>query len=77
MRCAASRNCASGWDPPDIDRIRFTAAVDGNTIVVADERAPWSDQAGEWTATPIARPRWAATRGEWSLSGAGAPTSDE
>jgi hypothetical protein len=33
--------------PPDIDRIRFTAAVEGKAIVVADERAPWSDQAGE------------------------------
>jgi hypothetical protein len=63
--------------PPETDRIRLTATVEANAIVVADERAPWDDSAGEWTTTPVARLRWAATRGEWSLSGAGAPTSDE
>jgi hypothetical protein len=53
--------------PPGTDRIRLTATVDGNAIVIADERAPWDDPAGEWTSTPVARLRWTATRGEWSL----------
>jgi hypothetical protein len=53
--------------PPENDRIRLTATVDGNAIVIADERAPWNEPDREWTSTPVARLRWTATRGEWSL----------
>jgi hypothetical protein len=53
--------------PLETDRIRLTATVDGSAIIVADERAPWDDPAGEWASTPVARLRWTATRGEWSL----------
>lgn len=49
-------------------QVRVECEVADHQLTVVELRAPWSEDAGsEWTPLPVARLRYAASRGEWSL----------
>lgn len=55
--------------PEDVrDQVRVECLATPRYLTVVERRPPWSDDLGpEWTAFPIARLRYTAARGEWTL----------
>ena len=48
------------------EQVRIVCEVDALALTILEERPPW-DGVGEWTRMPVARLRYVARRGEWSL----------
>lgn len=48
------------------DQLRIEAEVDGHRVTVVERRPHFRDP-DIWTSTPVARLRYTATRGEWTL----------
>ncbi len=54
--------------PPDArEQVRVEAQVTQNTVTVTERRAPWRDDADDWSEHPIARLRYTAKSGLWTL----------
>src|SRR5690606_26140995 len=50
------------------DQVRLEAEVTDQAVTIVERRAPWHPDMGpEWTRSPVARLRYTASRGEWSL----------
>ena len=50
------------------DQVRVEAVDDHRVVTIVERRAPWRpDYAPEWTTSPIARPRYTASRRQWTL----------
>jgi hypothetical protein len=65
---AAIRRYCEQRIPPDArDQVRVEAQVTQNTVTVVERRAPWRDVADDWSEQPIARLRYTATSGLWTL----------
>ena len=58
--------CRRVTRPEHADQLRFVYEVDGHTVSIYEDRAPW-DGAGEWTRMGVARFRYRRTRGSWTL----------
>jgi len=58
--------CRRDSRPEHAAELRFVYEVDGHTVSVYEERAPW-DGVGEWTRMGVARFRYARTGGSWTL----------
>ena len=49
-------------------QVRLEAVDAGTTVTIIERRAPWSPEVGpEWTRLPVARLRFSASRGDWTL----------
>lgn len=48
------------------DQMRIVCESDTRTVTILEERPPW-DGPGDWSRMPVARLRYVAGRGEWSL----------
>jgi Protein of unknown function (DUF3024) len=60
--------CEQRVPPHALHQVRMEAVVDGRAVTLVERRAPWRPEFGpEWTTSPVARLRWTASRGEWSL----------
>ncbi len=60
--------CEQRVPPHSIDQVRVEAVVDHGAVTIVERRPPWREDFGpEWTELGIARLRWTATRGEWTL----------
>ncbi len=60
--------CEQRVPPHALHQVRMEALVDGRAVTLVERRAPWRPELGpEWTTGPVARLRWTASRGEWSL----------
>jgi Protein of unknown function (DUF3024) len=60
--------CEQRAPPHAVHQVRMEAVVDGRAVTLVGRRAPWRREFGrEWTSRPVARLRWTASRGEWSL----------
>ena len=56
------------WRPDVHDQIRLELDVDARSVTVVECRPPWREDFGpEWSRQVVARLRYTATRGEWSL----------
>ncbi len=55
--------------PPDLsDQVRLETVVERSAVTIVERRPPWRDDRGdEWTTQTIARLRYTATRGMWTL----------
>lgn len=58
--------CRRCSPPEHADQLRTVYEVDGHSVSVFEERAPW-DGRGEWTRMGVARFRFYRSRGEWQL----------
>jgi Protein of unknown function (DUF3024) len=69
IHVAAIRSyCEQRVPPHTLHQVRVEAIVDGNTVTIAERRAPWRPDFGtEWTTAPIARPRYVHKHRHWAL----------
>ena len=59
--------CLAETSPLHSDQLRVEADVTAAAVTIVETRPPWDDPTGEWTRFPIARLRYTATTGEWTL----------
>ena len=60
--------CEQRVPPHAIDEVRVEAVVDARAVTIVERRPPWREDYGpEWTTLGIARLRYTAKRGEWTL----------
>jgi hypothetical protein len=59
--------CAKETSPEHADELRVEADVTGMAVTIMETRPPWDDPDGARTRDPVARLRYVATTGEWSL----------
>ena len=59
--------CLAETSPLHADELRVEADVTTTAVTIVETRPPWDDPTGEWTRFPIARLRYTATTGEWTL----------
>ena len=60
--------CEQRVPPHALHQVRVEAIVDGNTVTIAERRAPWRPDFGpEWTTGPVARLRYVHKHGHWTL----------
>ena len=61
------RWCLAETSPLHADELRVEADVTAAAVTIVETRPPWDDPTGEWTRFPIARLRYTATTGKWTL----------
>ena len=62
------RYCAGRVSAHIAHLVRLEIDVEGRSVTILECRPPWSPDMGpEWTRFPIARLRFIAYRGEWTL----------
>jgi hypothetical protein len=62
------RYCAERIPARVAHLVRLEIDVEGRSVTIQECRPPWSPDMGpEWTRFPIARLRYIASRGEWTL----------
>jgi Protein of unknown function (DUF3024) len=60
--------CEQRVPPHALHQVRIEAIVDGNTVTIAERRAPWRPDFGpEWTTGPVARLRYVHKYRHWTL----------
>ena len=48
-------------------QVRVECDVAPGHLTIVERRAPWREDGSEWTTSPIARLRYSATDGTWTL----------
>lgn len=62
------RNWCEGETSPLLnDELRVEADLSATAVTIVETRPPWNDPTGVWTRFPIARLRYTAKTGLWSL----------
>lgn len=60
--------CTRETSPLHADQLRVEADVTSTAVTIVKTRPRWDDPTGEWMRGPVARLRYTATTGKWSLS---------
>jgi hypothetical protein len=63
---AAEAFCRSRNSPETADRMRVEVELERSGLVLVERHAPWGDGV-DWSRSEIARFRWTASRGQWTL----------
>jgi hypothetical protein len=61
------RWCIAETSPAHADELRVEADVKATAVTIVETRPPWDGTPGEWTRDPVARLRYTASTGEWTL----------
>ncbi|HEY5197748.1 MAG TPA: DUF3024 domain-containing protein [Solirubrobacteraceae bacterium] len=60
--------CEQRVPPHALHQVRLEAVVDPRTVTIVERRAPWHEDYGpEWTSNGVARFRYTAKTGLWTL----------
>lgn len=60
--------CATRVPSELTDEIQIAYSIRGNSITIAERRPPWNPEFGsEWSSQDVARLRYDAAKGTWSL----------
>lgn len=61
------RWCAERIPQHLLDQLRVECEATDRHVTIFESRPPWDGSDGAWTQFPIARLRYTATTGQWSL----------
>ena len=68
---AIKKYCEQRSDPEMRDQLRVEAQTESMAVTIVERRAPWSPDFGpEWSTVGVARLRYTATTGVWTLQAA-------